>query len=38
MRGEASPTYEYLNLLLKLLPISRENRGEIWPNLCNFFL
>ena len=34
-----SPTYEYLNVLLKLSrrPISRENLGKVWLNSCNFF-
>ena len=33
-----SPTYEYLNVLLKLSPNSRKNLGEIGPNLCDFIL
>ena len=37
-RGKSNSTYEYLNVLLKLSRICRENRGEIWPSFCNFFL
>ena len=33
-----SPIYEYLNVLFKLSPTSRENRREIWLNLGDFFL
>ena len=36
MRG--SPTYKYLNVLLKILRISLENLGEIWLDLCNYLL
>ena len=33
-----SPTQEYFNALLKLFPIGRKSLGEIWRNLCNFFV
>ena len=33
-----SPRYECLNVLLIQTSILRENQGENWPYLCNFFL
>ena len=40
LRGETEyflTNFEYLNVLLKLSPISQKNLGRIWLNLCNFF-
>ena len=38
IRAGGLPPISKHHILLKLSPISRENLGKIWPNLCNFLI